>query len=495
MLLASSVLLSRVLGYARDALVAARFGAGRDTDVYYAAFTLPDLMSYLLAGGALSLTFLPLFTRRYAEEPERAWRTLGVIATTMGLVVSLAIALTWVLAPWIVPWAFPGFDAVACAETVRLTRIVLPAQLAFYLGGLASAAVLSRERFLAVALAPLVYNVLIIAGGLALGGVLGIAGFSVGALVGAFVGPFGLVLLAARRGGLRLYPRLSFRDADLRQFVVRSFPVMLGVSLITVDEWLCRYFASGLAEGTITWLQNARRLMLVPVAVLGQAAGQAALPFLSRLVAENRHDEAGRVLGQSMAVVTYATLLAGALLWALAVPSVALLYQHGAYTAEDAAATAAALRWLALGVAFWALQSLAARGFYATEDTWTPVLLSTTVTILSIPMYAWLAQRSQHEGLALATTLGVGATALVTALLVRQRLPIAIGPLLWSMSRSALIALLSALAVTVIDARLVTQSPLLRLVAGTLTFVAVAGLASWLAKAPELRAFTGRLKG
>ena len=309
LLMTGSVLLSRILGYIRDAVVAAKHGASATTDVYFASFTLPDLMSYMLAGGALSITFLPMFSKYlHSGQEDEGWECFSVIATTVGSILAVMTVLVWLAAPELIPPLLPGFTAEQLSETISLTRIVLPAQLFFWLGGLLGGTVLARQRFREAALAPLVYNACIILFGVALSDSIGIAGFSWGALVGAALGPFGLMLWAAWRRGLKYRPKFSLTHPDLRRFVLLSLPVMLGFSLVTVDEWIGRYFASDMQDGSISWLQNARRLMLVPVSVLGQAAGQATLPFLAKLHAEGKDEEAASMLVDALRVVAFATL-------------------------------------------------------------------------------------------------------------------------------------------------------------------------------------------
>src|SRR3989304_6108650 len=228
-LMIGSVLLSRILGYARDAVIAYQHGATPETDAYFVAFTIPDFLNYLLAGGALSLRVIPLIA--------------------------------------------PGFPPEQAAIAARLTRIVLPAQIFFYLGGLLMAVQYARKQFFVPALAPLVYNLGIILGGLLLGREHGMAGFAWGGLAGAFLGNFALQLYGARRGGLSFRPRLDFSDPGLKEFVRLSIPIILGFSLVVVEEWTTRVFVSFLLAGAITWLNNARRLMQVPVGIFGPGSG------------------------------------------------------------------------------------------------------------------------------------------------------------------------------------------------------------------------------
>ena len=238
LMLSAGILLSRLLGYLREAIIAYQQGAGMETDAYNAAFLLPDLMNYFLAGGTLSITFIPLFSSFVAKDREAdGWRLFSTIATVMGGILLAGIVLAEVFAPTLVPLLFPGFDGEATARTVELTRIVLPCQLFHYLGGLVLATLMAKGRFAAATLAPLVYNGCIVVFGLALGPSMGMAGFAVGALVGSVLGPFGLSLFLAR-DIIRFRPSLAVRNASFAKYVLLTLPLMIGVSLMTVDEWL-----------------------------------------------------------------------------------------------------------------------------------------------------------------------------------------------------------------------------------------------------------------
>jgi putative peptidoglycan lipid II flippase len=493
-LMTVSVLLSRILGYARDAIIAAKHGATAETDVYYASFTLPDLMSYMLAGGALYITFLPMFSDYIHKGDEKAgWDCFSVVATTMGSLVAFGIIVAWFLAPYAIPLLVPGFDEAQIERTVQLTRIVLPAQLFFYLGGMLGATVLARERFAEAALAPLVYNALIIAGGLALGPWFGIAGFSWGALVGAFVGPFGLMLYAARKRGLTYRPRWSMRDPDFQRFFLLSLPVMVGFSLVSVDEWISRYFASTMEEGSISWIQNARRLMLVPVSVLGQAAGQATLPFLARLHAENKDEEAASVLADSLRVVAFATLAASAWMMATSEAIIGLFYERGAFTAYDTVQSASALVMLSLGILAWSMQALVSRGFYALQDTWTPMLLASGVALVAVPLYWFLGREMGHRGLALATSIGMGLTAVITVIALQRRLKLPLRALGLSLGRSALVAIGAGALASYALSFLSTNGYLVRATVGSLVFGGSLALAATVLRVPEWQILLNRL--
>lgn len=442
-ILSISILLSRVLGFLREAVIAYQHGATAQTDAYYAAFTLPDLMSYFLAGGTLSITFIPLFSAYMARDDEEGgWRLFSTVATTMGVaLVAVTIAFEF-LAPYLVPILFPGFvDPDQLALTVQLTRIVIPAQLCFYVGGLLNATLFVRRVFWPAAIAPLIYNVCIIAGGVLLHPWLGIQGFAVGVLIGAALGPLAVPLFASRHK-IRFSPRFAPNDPGFREFVLLALPLMIGVGLVTVDEWLLKYFASSHAHGSLAWLNNSRKLMLVVFALTGQAAGQAALPFLSDLHHSGKAQDMAALLAKSIGRVVFLAAVGAAALGVSAESVVHLVFRRGAFTAYDADMTATLLVCFCLGLAAWAAQTMAVRGFYARKDTLTPMAVASAVVIVVLPLYFVLDRHFGVVGLALASSCGMTINAIVTVTAYRLRtreLPLA--PILGGLGRGAIVAL------------------------------------------------------
>src|SRR5256886_3014568 len=187
----TAIMLSRVIGYVREAYIAWAFGAGPQTDAYVAGFTIPDWLNYIVAGGTASITFVSIYTRFLAEKREEdAQKTFSVIITVMTAVLGVGVILAEIFTPEISRWMFRGFSPEQLELCVHLTRILLPAQIFFYVGGVVSAVLLSHRLFLFSAFGPLLYNICIILGGVVGGHRFGIASLAFGALAGAFVGPF-----------------------------------------------------------------------------------------------------------------------------------------------------------------------------------------------------------------------------------------------------------------------------------------------------------------
>ena len=445
-LLAGSAILSRILGFVREVVLAYAVGAGAGMDAYRAAFQLPDYLNYLLAGGGLSIAFIPLYTYlRENRGPEVAERLMATVLGTAGLAVALGTAALWWWAEPLIALQFGGPNGFAPETqelTVRLTRIVLPAQIFFVVGGVLRGVSMAHGRFLPQALAPVVYNLCIIAGGLLLGG--GPEGFAWGVLGGAILGNFGIALLDARHV-VRLRARVSFVDRDLGRYLLVAAPLMLGLSLLTVDEWYERLFGSRLGEGVVARLGYARLLMLAPVSVVGQAVATAALPTFSRLYAEERLEELGRTLLRALQASLGIGILSAAAVGLLAFPLTRVLFERGAFTAEDTVAVARLLRVLCLAVPAWVVQQIAVRAFFARGDTWRPMLLSTAVALLAIPLYLALGERYGAAGLAAAGVIAISANALATLVLARwvHGAP-ALTPLLVGLGRALVVVVPSA---------------------------------------------------
>ncbi len=417
-LLAGSVLLSRGIGFVREGLLAYQVGASGTADAYYAAFQLPDLLNYFLAGGALSTAFLPLYAKLRAGDEAGAERLLATVLGTLGLLAVCATVALWFAADALVALQFPDFDADKQALTAQLTRIVLPAQIFFVVGGVLQASLLARGRFAAAALAPLVYNGCIVLGGVLLAPSLGVAGFSWGALAGAVLGPFAIPWLDARRR-VRIGVRVAPRDPDFVRYAVLAAPLMFGLTLLTVDEWYDRWFGGLLGDGAIASLVFARRLMGASVAVVGQAIGQAAMPALANLWAAGRLAELDRVLGLTLRAALALGILAGAATVALAGPLVELVYHRGAFNPEDAARVTGLLMIFSAAVPAWVAQQIAVRGFYARGQTWRPMLLGTGFALAAIPVYLGFGRRFGVDGLAAAGVVAMTGNALATLLYAR----------------------------------------------------------------------------
>jgi putative peptidoglycan lipid II flippase len=481
LLLMSAVMLSRVIGYVREAYIAWAFGAGTVTDAYVAAFTLPDWLNYILAGGTASITFISIYTRYLSQgKEEDARKTFSAIITIISTVLIVMIVFGEIYTTDFTRWYFRGFTPDQVALCSQLTRILLPAQIFFYIGGVVSAVLLSRRLFLLPALGPLLYNIFIILGGVFGARRYGISSLAVGAFVGAFAGPFLINALGAAKTKIGFHLNFNFRDAGFVEWIKLSIPLMLGVSLVTADDWILRFFASH-GAGDITRLNYAKRLFAVPIAVLGQATGQASLPFFARLFGEGKRQEFANLVNESVYKLVAASLLMSAWMMAAAFPIIDLVYRRGRFHIADSQETAIYFFWFALSLALWSAQALYARAFYAAGNTLTPMVASTVITIASIPIYSFLYHQHGVVGLAIASDIGILLNTLAMVVLLDRKRLVRVAELNWSEMTKASITAVVAGAAAWYAVRLVPMSPsrrgdLMSLAISTLVWVLVVWL-------------------
>ena len=424
---AGSIFLSRIMGLVREQIIGRTLGASRQADLYFASFTLPDFLNYLLAAGALSIVFIPIFLK-YLErgDEERGWEAFSVIANFILVVGSVGIALLMVFARPLASVVAPGFTDPGDVDTlVRLIRIILPAQFFHVIGGLLSAALQAQDRHVLPAMAPLVYSAGIIAGGLVGANYsgLGADGFAWGVLVGSILGPFALPLYGCLKTRMHWYPILSLRNPDLRRYLWLSFPIMMGFSIVVVDEWIIKNQASYLAEGALSYLQYGRTLMKVPIGVFGMAAGVASYPTISRMVAAGSVVEAYGVLCHAVRLMLVATFAAQVCMTLAGFEAAYLIWGVFAsrFSVADAQATGTVLMYLCLGLCGWAAQTVISRGFYALGSTWLPTIVGTMVTFVLVPLYIVMRQNWGAIGLAIASSVSILVYVLLLGWLQRRR--------------------------------------------------------------------------
>ncbi len=423
----AAILVSRLLGLVREMVIASKFGVGSEVDAYGVAFQLPDLLYFLLSSGALSAAFIPVFTEYLTKgEEKEAWKVFSIVGTFIFLVLTFFIVVCEVLAPVLVPLFAPGEfiaehgDALGLA--VRLTRIVLPAQLFFLVGGLVMATLYSRKHFLTPAMGPIIYNTGIICGGLFLADRLGIEGLTWGVLAGAFIGNFVLQIIVARRFGAVYTPSLNLRHPGVVKVGKLALPVMLGLSLPYVDVIVNRAFASMISEGAIAALNYANRLMQMPLGVFAQASAVALFPTLAAHAAQKQMAELRDGVNLGLRGVLFLTIPSSVLMMVLATPMVRMLFQHGEFVPADAPYVGYALIFYSVGLAGWAGQLVVSRGFYALQESITPVISGTIVTAIFIPLNWLLIKPLGHGGPPMATSIAVILHLLIMLAILRKRL-------------------------------------------------------------------------
>jgi putative peptidoglycan lipid II flippase len=419
LLLMGASMLSGILGLIRTKYIAFVFGAGSTTDAYNAAFNLPDMISYFLVGGVASITLVNILSR-YRESGDEAGADLALSAVlnAMMLVLGAGILLAEMVAPFYTSTFFPKLNAQTAALCTHLTRLLLPAQFFFFVGGVLGSRLLVRKIFLYQAMTPLIYNLGIILGGVLLSRTLGIDSLAWGVLGGAFVGAAALNLFAAFHGGLRYTPIFNLRHPAFLEWLRLSLPLMIGVSLAMADKWILGYFATA-DSGGLTRLLNAKTLFNAPLTIIGAAAGAASLPFFTTLYAQGRFFDFNGAVNRAVSRLLAVGLLCTAWMCACAVP-ILEFYRGGIYSKADALSTAHYFAIFSVSLALWSAQGIYARAFYAARNTLTPAISGTVVTFVSIPVYAMLFHHIGVEGLAIASDLGILAHTVALAVLLHR---------------------------------------------------------------------------
>jgi putative peptidoglycan lipid II flippase len=425
--------LSRITGIIRDIGRTTLFGRDWHTDAYVSAFSIPDLIYFLASGGALSAGFVPVFTGYLTKgEDEKAMRTFRVLMTYLGLLLLSLIVAFEVLAPQLVALLFPGMvgDEQKFTLTVRLVRILLPAQFFFVLGSLFTGALWSLRYFAEPQVQSVLYNLFILFGGI-LGAQFcahwlgkGIEGMAIGALTGAAVGA-GLV--QARKlwqVGMDFRPCFDWRDEGARQVLKLVIPVVFSLSVTQINAIILpRSFSSLLPHGAATAVEMANRIMQLPVALFGASVGIALFPTLSALATKEAIDDLRRQVASGLRTVLFMTVPTAVLMAVLREPIVALFFEYGRWKSSDTQATALALLFYSFGVPAMSCQQVLARGFYALRDTWTPVWVGLLSFALAFTLNAALVHSPlQQGGLALAFSISAWFNITLLAILLRKRL-------------------------------------------------------------------------
>jgi putative peptidoglycan lipid II flippase len=406
LIMMASVFLSRLFGLLRLMVIAYVGGRSAEVDAYQVAFVVPEILNHIVASGFLSITFIPIFSRYLAADREKdGWKIFSIILSCFGTLLILLIVIGVIFAPEMVALIARGRTNPAFRlQIIRMTRIILPAQIFFFAGGLFMAVQFAKEKFLIPALAPIFYNLGIIAGGLLLGPKLGMEGFSWGVLFGALVGNFGLQCVGARRIGMRYSPIFVFSDPDLKKYIKLTLPLMLGLTLFFSMEIFMKFFGSYLPPGSIADLEYSLRTVLLLVAFFGQALGVASYPFMARLVAENKLAEMNELLNNTLRYLSL-VIPFSVLLMVLRHEVILILFQRGKFDAAATGQASVVLIFFLIGAFAFAANTIVPRAYYAMQDTLFPAIYATIAVLLSIPLYLAGLKILGTRGIALAVSL------------------------------------------------------------------------------------------
>lgn len=401
----SMTMFSRVLGFARDAIVARVFGAGMATDAFFVAFKLPNLLRRIFAEGAFSQAFVPILAEYKSKEGEEATRVF--VAYVSGLL-TLALALVTVVgmlaAPWVIMVTAPGFADTAdkFALTSQLLRITFPYILLISLASLVGAILNTWNRFSVPAFAPTLLNVSMISFALFAAPhfrppVLALAwAVTVGGVLQLFY-----QLPHLRKIGMLVLPRISFKNEGAIRVLRQMGPAILGVSVSQISLIINTIFASFLVSGSVSWMYYADRLMEFPSGVLGVALGTILLPSLSKSFSSGNHEEYNRLMDWGLRLCFLLALPSAVALGLLSKPLTVSLFQYGKFTAFDAQMTQRALIAYSVGLMGLIVVKVLAPGFYSRQDIKTPVKIAIVTLIMTQVMNLAFIGPLKHAGLSL----------------------------------------------------------------------------------------------
>jgi len=419
----AAFLLSKGLGLVREMVISARFGTSPDLDAYVAAFRLPDMVFQLIAGGALASAFIPTVSTYLARHDESgAWELFSAVATWVLLLGVTVASIGSVLAlPLVRHVLAPGFSPAQQRLTAHLMRWMFISSVIFGVSGLIMANLNARQHFLFPALAPSMYNLGIILGAWFLAPSHGVYGLVMG-VVGGAAGHLLIQIPQMWKLGARFRLRLGLGDPGVREVLRLMAPRILGISAVQINFLVNTILASGLAAGSLSALNYAWILMLLPLGLFSQAVGTATFPTFAGQVARGDREAMNATLGTILRMVFFLTLPAGTVLILLRVPLVTLLLQRGNFTVNSTDAVAYALQFYALGLFAHSGVEILDRAFYAMHDTMTPVMVGIGAMAANVALSLWLVHPMGHGGLALANTVATAGEMSVLLWLMRNRL-------------------------------------------------------------------------
>ncbi len=401
----AAFVVSRLLGLARDVVIAAQLGTSDAADAYYAAFRIPDTIFLLIAGGALASAFIPTFADYWVRDDKiAAWRLASGVINLLLITTSVLTTLAALFASPLA-WALaPDFGPEKHALTVSLVRVLLICPVIFGVSGLIMGVLNAQQQFLLPGLAPSAYNIGIILGAWLLVPRLGPMGVAIGAVVGALLHLL-VQLPGLARCKMRYAPVLSLRDPGVRRVLWLMAPRMFGLAVVQLNFLVETNLASRLGTGAVAALNYAFRVMLLPQGVFAQGVATAAFPTFAEQAARGQKDAMSEALAATLRVIFFVTIPAAVGLLVLRVPLIQAMFERGKFVGTSTEAVALALMFYAPGLAAHSAIEIVTRAFYALHDTRTPVYIGVVAVMANLLFSLSLIGPMQIAGLALANSI------------------------------------------------------------------------------------------
>jgi putative peptidoglycan lipid II flippase len=504
-LISVAMALSRILGFARNTAIAYTFGQNRATDILNASYYLPDTIYLILVGGGMSTAFIPILSRYLGQKREdEVWYVASSAYNVVLIAVLVLLGLAIVFTPEIMAVLVPGFDATARADVDLLTRIMFISILFACLNAVLMGIEYAYQSFWGTAIGPLVYNAAIIGIGLYLVGRIPhgpgpinmkVEAFAIATAVAAF-----LNFVIQVWGVARLRPRyalaLDVRHEGMQRLMRLSLPIMIGLSFVQINFFINQsVLASLLPAGSINALTLASRVVLVPI-MLAISVGIATLPPLAQVALRNDWPAYRKLFSSALGSVLFLSLPASVGLIVLAGPIVAVLFEHGHFVATDVNVTSKAMVGYSVGIAAYAAAEIVSRGFYAVEDTRTPLLASAINLFVSFGLNYLGWHSFGLIGLALAYSVAGFVNIGVLTYLLRRRLkrPLGLSATASSFLRTLVASLVMGGCVLLVRHALASHGDGLQLLAGLAVGLVSFGLVATLLRIPEMASTLGYLR-
>jgi putative peptidoglycan lipid II flippase len=409
-----AVFSSRILGLIREQVMAVLFGAGTYMDAFVVAFRIPNLLRDLFAEGALSAAFVTVFTDFDQKKgPEATWRLANNVLICLTLLLSVITLLGMIFSENIIRIMAPDFDLIQgkIALTQLLTNIMFPFLVLISMAAVVMGILNTKGRFFIPAMASTFFNLGSIVGGVSLAwwaapafGQPPIVGMAFGTLLGGFL-QLAIQLPSLQRSGFAWRPYLNLKDEGLRRIMILMIPAVIGLSATQINIFINTNFAARCAEGSVSWLNYAFRLMQFPIGIFGVAISIAALPVISRQVSQGDLGALKSTYVSSLIMAFLLTIPASFGLAFLAKPIIRIIFEHGRFNAADTLHTAEALAFYAVGLFAYSSIKITVPVFYALNDTKYPVMASFLAVVTNILIVSSTLEAFQHKAIAFSTSI------------------------------------------------------------------------------------------
>jgi putative peptidoglycan lipid II flippase len=422
-IVAAAFVVSRVLGLAREIILAHLFGTGNESDAYVSAFRIPDFLFLVAMSGAFGAAFIPIFGGFIARgDRARAWRLASAVITLTGAIsVALAVVIFVAARPIMEHLVAPELTGDYQSIAVRTMRLLLISNILLGLGIAAKGILEAQDMFTLPAIAPLLYSASTIAGAVILGPRIGVPGVAIGVVVGAAC-HVGIQIPGLIRSGMRFTPSLSLQVAGLGEVGRLLVPRVIGQAAFQINFIVVNYLANGQGSGKATAMNQAWQMMMLPHGVLALSISTVAFPAMARQFDVGRVDEMQRTFLSALRPLLFLVMPASIGLLEFRTAIIQTVFQSGAFNARSTSLVAPALAFFALGLSWYALVEVLARVYYAMQDTRTPVAAGVGIIVVNLVLSLILVRHLGYAALALCLSVSTGIEAAILLFVLQRRI-------------------------------------------------------------------------